>query len=174
MHRSIIIFGIVTALTPGVVVAAEDASRNRGEQTRQARRLAAGTVITNDLLERLYGPAASEPPSGGTETAPGPYLPDPLQALDLQLARRRESRMRLARAEDRVERAERSLQALESRRLAVANPYLPRPVLTAGEAEGWEGLDNAARLRITKEAIAAARVELEAAREGVQRLRRGG
>ncbi len=173
MVRSFIITGIVIVLMPGVAVPAESASRDRDQQTRQARRTASTTVITNDLLDLWYGPPAAGPPAAATEPAPGPLLPDPLRVIDYELARRRESRNQLRRAEDRVHRAERSVQQLESRRLAIVNPYLPRPVLSAGEAQAWEGLDNAARVRLTEQAIETARAELEVARAGLQRLRRG-
>ncbi len=173
MVRSIISIGIVTALMPGVAVSEDPAPTDRERRAVQARKLSSGTVITNDLLDRLYGPSAAGPPAAATETATGPLLPDPLQVIDYELARRRENRRQLKRAEDRVQQAERSVQKLESRRLAIVNPFLPRPVLSAGEAQAWEGLDNAARVRLTEEAIETARVELEAARKSVQRLRRG-
>ncbi len=174
MVRSIIIFGIVTVLMPGVAVPQEPAPGDRAKQAEQARRLASGAVITNDVLERLYGPAQAGPPPDTAEVADGPSLPDPLKVVAFELGRRKEMRIKRGKAEERVQRAELSVQELESRRLAIVNPFLRRPVLTAGEAAAWEGLDNEARVRRTEEAIEAAREELEAARAELQRLQQGG
>ena len=163
MRRSIIILGIVTALMPGVVI-----SDDRPDETRsQARRLAGTTVITNDLLERLYGRSA--PVAAPVEVAPQALLMDPVAELQYQLDSRRTVRVRKARAEQRVAAAEQRIRMLQARKLAVVNPYRPRPVLTEAEAAEWEGLDNAARLHHTEEAIREARKELQAARDELAR-----
>ena len=163
MNRSIIIAGIVIALLPGVAVSDDAPADTR----RQARKLADTTVITNDLLERLYGPAA--PGAAPTETVAEPVLMDAMEELEYQLDSRRTTRNARILAGERVAEAEAALKNLEARKLAVANPYLPRPVLTPTEAAEWEGLDNAGRLRHTEEAIRKARKELEAAREELSR-----
>jgi len=99
---------------------------------------------------------------------------DPMEELEYQLASRRTTRIILSRARARVAEAEKHVEMLESRKLAVVNPYLPRPVLTETEAAEWEGLDNVERTRLTDQAIADARTELDAARQALERIRRGG
>jgi hypothetical protein len=60
-----------------------------------------------------------------------------------------------------------AVETLEKRLLAVRNPYRPRPQLPPDEAKAWEGLDGAQRAQRVEEQLAAARVELAAARKAV-------
>jgi len=170
MHRSFIITAIVIALMPGVVVSGDSSD----ETARQARKLADTAVITNDLLERLYGPAATGPAPVPAIAPAGYDGLSPLEQLEYAKDRRVENLRQSERAARRVALAEATLKDLEARKLAVRNPYLRRPVLTEEEAAAWEGLDNAERVRRTEAAIGRAREELEAARSELSRLRRGG
>jgi hypothetical protein len=176
MIRTVAIIGIVAVLVPGAVPADEETGKDpeQDRKAEQARKLATGTVITNDLLERLYGPGSSVEPVEVTEAEPLPSLPDPMAAIEFELGRRSENRIKLQRTEKRVQEAERKLNDLEARKLAIVNPYLPRPVLSQEEVAAWDQMDNAERLRVTEEAIASARKELEALRAERLRLQQGG
>jgi hypothetical protein len=135
------------------------------------------TVITNEILERLYGGAADAPDSGvqvvGTRErllAEEQAGLESLERFRQRQARERTLESRISEARAEVAAAEAEVERLEKRALAVKNPYLARPVITEEEAEEWNRMDNAQRLRKTEEDIRQARERLEAAREELARL----
>jgi len=137
------------------------------------------TVITNDILESLY--------AGGSAGAP---LPDESKGVDPrdralaneeagkatlkkyrnEMALKRTLKRRIPEARDDVAEAEAELKRLVKRSLAVRNPFLARPVLSAEEAEEWNRMDNVERLKRTEEDIRKARERLDTAREKLSRL----
>jgi hypothetical protein len=86
-------------------------------------------------------------------------------------AREEADRVRLAAAEKAVEDAKTRVAELESRLLAVKNPFLPRPALPPEEAAAWEGLDGVARVKRVEEQLVAARGELERAERALAAIR---
>ncbi len=164
MNRTIIVLGTLLALA-SVGVSATGGNK--------AKELAATVVITNEVLSQLYGEASFPADVPATVEGSAP-LPDPLEVMEVEAGARRVLRDRAAAARGRVAALEIRLQELETRRLAIKNPFLARPVLTEEEAAEWEGRDNVARLRLTEQTIEQARKELEAEQAELARLRRGG
>ena len=124
---------------------------------------------TNEDLERMFGRSrSSRKAEAGSATSglPAGTKKDEegLENEKAQVPTRQEAEQQLAAAEARV-------KDLERRILAVRNPLLPRPQLSTEEAEASKGLDNVQRLKLTQEALEAARKELQEARE---RLRKAG
>lgn len=106
--------------------------------------------------------APEAPPPSPVAAAPAP--PDPLQEIRNQAVQEENRRLALERAKNRMDAAQAEVETLEKRLLAVRNPFLPRPQLPPDEAKAWEGLDGAARAQRVEDQLAAARVELDAAR----------
>jgi hypothetical protein len=173
MNRTIIVPGIVLALACAIV-SGDEAEQPAGEKRNRAKELAGTVVITNEVLSRLYGPAPAQtgPPAAAEEPS-AILLPDPLEAMDVAAGQRRNRRDLIIVTRKRIAALEARLQELQARKLAAANPFLPRPVLTREEEEAWEGLDGAARVQQTEAAIQAVRSELDAAREELARFSRG-
>ncbi len=128
-------------------------------------------VITNDVLTSLYGEAdVAEPGSTSQEAAtPESFLPDPLRQIDLDLARRGDARRTVYNIQKELTVLEKKLQDLKTRRLAISNPFLPRPTLNKEEAAAWEGLDGAERVQETEDAIKKVQRELEAVQAAYSR-----
>lgn len=103
--------------------------------------------------------------------ADAPAPPDPLQWMEDRKAREEAARVRLASAEQAVEDAKARVAELESRLLAVKNPFLPRPTLPPEEAAAWEGLDGVARAKRVEEQLVEARAELDRAEKALAALR---
>jgi len=128
-------------------------------------------VITNDVLTSLYGEADVAEPGSTSQAAatPGSFLPDPLRQIALDLARRGDARRTVYNIRKEITVLEKKLQDLKTRRLAISNPFLPRPTLNKDEAAAWEGLDGAERVQETEDAIEKVQKELEAVREAYSR-----
>lgn len=158
---------------------ADERKRERPEPTRKEKaiRAAETVVITNDVLEALYGSTGSTEPAAvdapEAEAEEGTALPDPLQAMRDQAGRKRTLRALAADTRKEVAAAEAEVRRLEKRALAVKNPYMPRPEIRADEKEHWDSLDNRQRLQKTEQELAAARERLRSAREKLAKLEQG-
>lgn len=174
MKRSIIVLGFVSALAWAGAIAGDSAVAV-GEEVRKARELAGSVVITNDVLQQLYGPAPERPAAPlAPEVAVLIPLPDPVEQIEVQAGAARNRRNQAVVTRKHIAELEQRLAVLKARKLAVVNPYLRRPVLTAEEAAEWVGLDNQERARHTEEAMEKTRGDLEAARLKLARLQQGG
>jgi hypothetical protein len=80
------------------------------------------------------------------------------------------NRLERERREQRVKDAEAKIAELEKRRLAISNPYLPRPELPPEEAEAWRGLDGVQRRERVDKQLEEARAELETAQQALKAL----
>lgn len=116
-------------------------------------------------------PAPERPPAKPEAVSSEPAPPDPLQWMEDRKAREEAARVRLASAEKAVEDAKARVAELESRLLAVKNPFLPRPTLPPEEAAAWEGLDGVARAKRVEEQLVEARAELDRAEKALAALR---
>jgi len=129
-------------------------------------------TITNDDLERMFGPSEVKPPSSGTTAEgnptgvakgpkPGDTGYDPLKAMDDEDKQAAEQQQKITTATTALAAAEANLKNLEARLLATKNPYLPRPQLSEAEAKQREGMDNVARVDLNEKEIQDARAEIE-------------
>src|SRR5512139_2655332 len=84
----------------------------------------------------LGGASPVEPPPAPAKATPPP-ADTSADAATVAMSERLERERR----EKRVADAEAAIAELEKRRLAISNPYLPRPQLPPEEAAAWEGLD---------------------------------
>ena len=174
MNRTIIVLGLVSTLA-WAGASAGDPEKPAPTDKEKAKELAGTVVITNEVLQQLYGPAPERPAEPVLPEVDALIpLPDPMEAMDIEAGVRHNRRDRAVLTRKRITALEQRLQELETRKLAVANPYLARPVLTAEEAAQWEGLDNRERLLLTEEAIGQIREELQTARAALSRDLRGG
>ncbi len=152
--------------------AAEAARPARSEERPAAEAIGPRPVPASEPVERgvvAPTPAVREEPAVPLAIAPAP--PDPLQWMEDRKAREEADRVRLAAAEKAVEDAKTRVAELESRLLAVKNPFLPRPALPPEEAAAWEGLDGVARVKRVEEQLVAARGELERAERALAAIR---
>ncbi len=133
-------------------------------------------VITNEVLEELYGPGSVIPDEPAESAAPpsAEALPDPLQQMQAEQARETARLRAVPEAEKAVADAEAKVKELERRALAVENPFLPPPQVPEEERASWDAMDNVQRLEQTQKEIAQARADLEAAREKLRALKAGG
>jgi hypothetical protein len=141
-------------------------------------------VITNDVLEKMFGPSDVKPPRPET-AAEGDARPtegskgegekplDPVQAMEEEKKTAAERQAKIAAAEKAVADAEENLKQLESRLLATKNPYLPRPPMTPEEAKEVEGMDNAQRVDLNQKQIEDARAAVEKRKAELQQARAG-
>ena len=79
--------------------------------------------------------------------------------------------MQRAEAQKQVQVAQEKVTELEKRLATLRNPFLGRAQPADDEKEAWKGADQAARVRMTEENLAAARDELAAARTASTALR---
>jgi hypothetical protein len=156
---------LVLALVPSILAGEPPVS------SADVKERAETVVITNDVLTNLYGPAdVTEPAWTAPATPlPEPFLPDPLKQIDLELARRGDNRRTLYTIQKEITALEKRLEDLKTRRLAVSNPFLPRPTLTRDEAATWKELDGVGRVQQTEEAIEKVQTELERVQEAYTR-----
>jgi hypothetical protein len=142
-------------------------------------------VITNEVLERMFGPGdpSAPKPEGephedaahehGEVPAPPPVLPDPLQAMEQKKSDEARRQQAIADTQREIDAAEATVRDLEKRLLEQRNPYLPRPALSKEESEAQAGLNGAERVARTQEQLDLARKELERAKAQLDRLRSG-
>lgn len=127
-----------------------------------------GGVVAPTPAARIE-PAQPAEPAKPVAIEPAP--PDPLQWMEDRKAREEADRVRLAAAEKAVEDAKTRVAELESRLLAVKNPFLPRPVLPPEEAAAWEGLDGVGRAKRVEEQLVEARADLDRAEKALAAIR---
>lgn len=134
------------------------------------------TFTTADL-ERKYGkskktkPQQQPEPGAKPQTKADKAKPDPLSQLQASQEAKREKAAQRAAAQERVQAAQEKVADLEKRLASLRNPLLGRPQPTDEEKEAWKGNDQAGRLRITEENLAAARGELSDALTALEELR---
>jgi hypothetical protein len=142
-------------------------------------------VYGNDDLERMFGPptpaAESETAvvAGGDAMAPAEAPPpdgapagEP-SALDEMFAAeagKQERHQQVGEAEKRVAEARQRVAEIEKRQLAVRNPFLARPEVSAEEAEAWNAADGEQRAAKTEQDLAAAREALAKAEQDLAAL----
>jgi hypothetical protein len=172
---------------------ATEAEATEAEATREEAREAASGVITNETLERLFGPAPEAPPTpvkeeaappapaaesgeaapeGGTTPAERPPT-DPLELMRERQAQAAEKRRLIAEAEQKVTAAKQRVADLEKRRLAIVNPFMARPEIPADEKEQWDSEGSQERLATTDGQLEEARQQLADAEGELGRLRSG-
>jgi hypothetical protein len=158
-----------------------------GEESRQKLKLQDGMVITNDLLERIVGPApeptgeaassasAAGEPASGSAAPPAPPAATPLQAMADEQAAAATRQREIQKAEQELKTAKDKLANLETQLLATVNPFSKRPQLSDEEKERrrTSGETASARNERTKELVEAAREEVRAAEERLAQLRSG-
>ncbi len=135
-----------------------------------------GVVITNETLEKLFGPSEVAPPPGddakpaapGSDAGAGASKAPPVDPLAAMQQEKEEAQKRQdaqGAAQQDVAKAEASVRELEQRLLAQHNPFLPRPKLTPEEQAKEQPLDGVERVRRTQEQLDLAKKELERARQ---------
>jgi hypothetical protein len=133
------------------------------------------TMITNEVLERMYGKSEPAPPKeDGAEKSGEPAKElDPLQAMEQEkeLAAKRQADMAVA--QQKLADAQARVTELEKRVLEYKNPYLPRPQLTPEEAAKQQGLNQAERVTATQKELEEARKAVAQAQAGLDKARSG-
>lgn len=154
------------------------------EAGRQEPEPRAPAPIEDEPAKAKPAPASRPAPPtkidlGGPPTATPPPAPEAPGATDDQDPTRPDAggvamskRLERERLEKRVTEAEAKIAELEKRRLAISNPFLPRPELPPDEAAAWEGLDGVQRRERVDKQLEAARDELEAAQKDLEALDR--
>lgn len=123
-------------------------------------------VITNEYLERLFGPA--EPPKKETtsQAAGGEAPSDPLKAMAEEQDHAREQQTLAADRDKKIVDAQARVKELERQVLEQKNPLLPRPKISKDEAEAQKGMNNQERVTRTQEQLEQARKDLEKLQNG--------
>ena len=170
-----------------VPLAAKDSSKAREPKPKDDEEEV--LTFTTEDLERKYGksekaklkpvdePQANAPKGqpgaehSANEAAPQDADRDPLSWLKAREEAKREKAAQLAEAQRRVQAAQDKVAELQKRSASLRNPFLGRPQPTDEEKAAWKGNDQAGRLRITEENLAAARSELAQARTALNELR---
>ena len=172
-----------------VPLAAKDSSKAREPKPKDDEEEV--LTFTTEDLERKYGksekakpkpkpvdePQANAPKGqpgaehSANEAAPQDADPDPLSWLKAREEAKREKAAQLAEAQRRVQAAQDKVAELQKRSASLRNPFLGRPQPTDEEKAAWKDNDQAGRLRITEENLAAARSELAQARTALNELR---
>jgi hypothetical protein len=164
-----------------------------GEATREETREAASGVVTNETLERLFGPAPeaatapakeeTAPPTPAAESGDAPPPPegvttpaektptDPLELMREKQAKAAEQKRLIAEAEQKVSSARQRVADLEKRRLAIVNPFMARPEIPTDEKEQWDSEGSQERLTTTDRQLEEARQQLAEAEGELARLR---
>jgi hypothetical protein len=147
------------------------------QRTKAKLELRDGMVITNDVLERLVGPAP-DATAGEAATEPPPEqsaAPDPLKVMQNEMAMEGQRRRMISEAEREVEAAKTKLANLEVQLLAARNPFSKRPQLSDEEKERrrTSGETAAERYERTQRLVDEARAEVAAAEEKLAQLRSG-
>ena len=124
-------------------------------------------TFTTEDLERKYGPSSKPAPAADAASS---TQADPLQQLLARQEAGREESARKEEARTRVTAAETIVRELEKKQARLRNPLLGAVVPDAGDEQAWRTADQAGRLRIIEESLAAARTELEQARKDLGRL----
>jgi len=160
---------IVASLLIALPVAAfggEETEKRTGSDEQAPR------VYTNaDLVKYAEPGDEAGPPEQEPTRQEAVPLPDPLEQIEAEEARRVSRLAQIQAAEAEVARLREEIGRLEKRGLAVRNPYLPRPELSKEEAKAWEGLSAVERLKRVEDQIAAAKDDLRLAEERLEAIR---
>ena len=166
-------------------VAAGESKDSKTKPKPKAEKEEVLTFTTKDM-ERKYGkspkPKPAPQPGAGPDataetpegkTAPQPARPDPLAQLQASEQAKRDKVVQRADAQRKVEAAQEKVAGLEKRLASLRNPLLARsqPSDEDEEKDAWNGADQAGRVRMTEESLAAARDELSAASAELNKLR---
>ena len=111
------------------------------------------------MIPRQPVPSAApsaEAPADGKKPAPA----NPLEALQAKRRADLERAAADAEARQRIKQLQDRVAELEKRLSQLRNPLLGRARPQGEEAEAWKGADQAERLRLTEQRLAAARKEL--------------
>ena len=135
-----------------------------------------GQVITNELLEKIFGPsdeAATADPAQAP--AQGQPAPDPLQVMRQGQMRQAERQRLTEEAQRELDGAKTKLANLEVQLLAARNPFSKRPVLSDDEKRTRETSGEAAaeRAERSRTMVDEARAEVQAAEAKLARVRSG-
>lgn len=125
-------------------------------------------VITNEYLERLFGPAEPSKKEPGQQ-AGGEDPSDALKAMQDEKEKAQEQQALAADRDKKIADAEARVKALERQVLEFKNPLLPRPQLSKEEAEAQKGMNEAERVTRTQKQLEAARQELQKLQSGSSR-----
>jgi len=153
----------------GLAASADEPARKPDPKKERASEEEVLTFTSEDL-ERKYGPSTKAAPVADGK-APDSKVLTPLQQLQAQQDAGVEKAAQREKAAKRVEAAQARVAELQRRRKMLRNPLLGRAQPEAEEKEAWAGADQAGRLKMTDESLAAARKELEQARKELNELR---
>ena len=128
------------------------------------------TFTTADL-ERKYGKSVKPKPAVDPAGEPAAAKPDPLAQLQAGQQAKRDKAAQRVEAQKKVQAAREKVAAIEKRLARLRNPLLGPARPDDDEKEAWKGKDQAGRLRMTEEKLAAARDELAAAETALNELR---
>jgi hypothetical protein len=117
-------------------------------------------------------PGAIPPqPAPDTTAAPEVKPADPLKWLQDQQARKADYDRRLGEAASAVEGAQRDVADWKRIVLEIKNPYLPRPQLSAEDAEATKPMTNAERLKWAEGRLSEAQSRLDVAQKTLDDLK---
>jgi hypothetical protein len=155
---------------PAARLSIAEAARQARAQREKSRALEAAKkktsdgetriVITNDVLEKVFGPSSPSPSS--------PEYGKLLKEGQKQGAKSGEGSGKQAdgaSAEERAAQIEAEIDRLQKRLIGLRNPYLPRGEATEEEREKEEGKDAVARVRMIEEKIDSLEQELLSLRQ---------
>ena len=166
-----------------VALAAGDRSKAPEPKPKDDKEKEEVLTFTTEDMERRYGKSekpkpkskpVAEPQANAQKSEPKgkhPANPDPLSWLQARQEAKQEKAAQRAEAQRRVQAAQDKVAELQKRVASLRNPFLGRSQPTDEEKEAWKGIDQAGRLRLTEENLAAARGELEQARTALDELR---
>ena len=174
--RRLSILALTALLLTGLALAddpAPDTKSDKSDKGKKEKTKAAEEEVlefTTEDLERKYGPSSKPAP----KSAAGPGAPEGASPLEQLQASQRANKDKAAQREEarqRVQAAQARIKGLEKRVAQLRNPLLGRAEPEEGEKAAWSASDQAGRVKIAQDSIAAARKELEEAVQEMSRLR---
>ena len=165
----------ITSATPEAAVAPEanppaEAPRSQGAAPASAADAAPAQPPTPPTITTSAPGAIPPQPAPDTTAAPETKPVDPLKWLQDQQARKADYDRRLGEAASAVEGAQRDVADWKRIVLEIKNPYLPRPQLSAEDAEATKPMTNAERLKWAEGRLSEAQSRLDAAQKTLDDL----
>ena len=155
-----------------IVLAAGNSSKDPEPKSKDDKKKEEVLTFTTADMERKFGKSAKPKPKPTAGPKPDQEKgKDPLAQLQASQEAKRDKVEQRADAGRRVRAAHEKVKELEKRMASLRNPLLGRAQPADEDREAWKGADQAARLRMTEEKLAAARSELEQALKTLNELR---